>query len=609
MRVPRFLEIRRDDILAGIPQAIERTTLRRIVSLLRPHARTLLAVLVLLVSSALLNLLPPLFLKHLIDEAIPTRDVMLFGSLCLGMLVAPAAADFLDVAEKYLTTLVGERVTFTLRTDVYRHLHRQPLGYFTAARPGQALSSVLNDVQGVGSVVSERVMDVAQNITIVVATFAMLFMLEWRFAVAAVLALPLFAFPARRIARRKKQIKRAIQAKIADFVGTLAETLSVSGALLLKIFGAEERESARVEERARELMNLSLRQALIGRWFRLLLDLLENAGPVFLWAWGGYLVMGGDVKLGTVVASVALMKKLYAPATALANVYVELVSSYAYLDRIFGVLDLEPAIVDAPDAEPLDDVRGALCFKDVSFSYGRDAHVLRNFDLDVREGQCVALVGPSGAGKSTIAALIARLYDPTEGTILLDGHDLRRVQLKSLRGSIGIVSQDTFLLHGTILENIRFGRPDANNEQIVAAARAAQLHEFISTLPEGYDTVVGDRGFRLSGGERQRVAIARAILRDPAILILDEATSALDSQNESMVQAALAPLFRGRTTLVIAHRLSTVRNADLIVVIDQGRIVERGSHDDLLANAGLYAQLHRQQAESAANGDRAGAAA
>jgi ATP-binding cassette, subfamily B, bacterial len=585
---------RKNEIDFRLAPKVECATLRRIQLLLRPYAGYLLLILLLLVSSALLNLLTPIFLKQLIDRAVPERNSRLFISLCAGMLAAPVGADFLDVGEKYLTTLVGERVMFDLRNALYRHLHRQPMSYFTAAKPGAALSSILNDVQGVGPVVSDKVMDIAQNITVFCANVAMLFALEWRFAVIVLLFLPIIAFPTRKVGLTKKRIKRQTQEAVAEFVGLLSETLSISGALLMKVFGTQELEAKRIEVKSREIMELSLRQAVVGRWFKLLLGFLENAGPVLLWGVGGYLVMQGGVRLGTVVASATLLKKLYSPATGLANVYIDLVTSYAYFDRIYGVLGLEPSIQDAPDARPLTEARGALSFENVRFTYGDGTpEVLCGVNLDIAPGQTVAVVGPSGAGKSTLAALVARLYDPTSGTISLDGHDLRKIRLKDLHAQIAVVSQETFLFHTTIRENLRYSRPEASDEEIIAAARTAHLHEVVTGLPDGYDTVVGDRGYRLSGGERQRVAIARAILRDPRILILDEATSALDYKNEALIQAALEPLLKGRTSLVIAHRLSTIRHADMIIVLDGGKIVEQGCHRELMARRGLYSALNR----------------
>jgi ATP-binding cassette subfamily B protein len=578
---------------------VERATIGRIASYLKPYSGQIALIAFLLVSSALLNLLPPLLIKriidHVLDPALPERDYAQLLWLAIAMVAAPGSAALLDVGEKYLTTLLGERVMFDLRTSLFRHLQKQPMDYFTAAKPGAALSSVLNDVQGVGGVMSGTLMDVAQSAIVFSATIVMLFIMDWRIALAASLFLPFFAFPARRAGQARKQVRRQTQEKMTEFVGLLSETLSVSGALLLKVFGTEEVEARRVEDKAREVMTLSLRQALIGRWFRLMMSLLENSGPALIWGIGGYLVLGGFVPLGTVVASAALLNKMYGPATKLAGVYVELVTSYAYFDRIFAVLDREPAIKDRPGARDIGTARGDVSFRGVSFAYKPGEPVLEGIDVAVASGERLALVGASGAGKSTIAALVARLYDPSEGAVLLDGVDLRDITLKSLRAQIGVVSQDTFLFHTSILENLRYGRPEATRDEVIAAAKAAQIYALIERLPEGFDTQVGDRGYRLSGGERQRVAIARAILRDPRILILDEATSALDSHNEALVQQALDTLMKNRTSIVIAHRLSTVRNADIIAVLDAGRIVERGRHEELLAKGGLYVKLCREQ--------------
>lgn len=577
------------------PAQIERATVRRIFSYLGPHLRYVVLVGALLVASAILNLVPPLLVERIVDNAIPEKQFSWLVWLSAGMIAAPLLADVLDVGEKYWTALLGERVKFDLRNQLYRHLHKQPLGYFTSARPGEALSNVLNDVQAVGDVISDKLASLAQNLVVFTATLVMIFTLDWRLVLIALFFLPFFVIPTQQVGRRKKALKRKNQEKLAEFVGMLSETLSISGALLLKVFGTEDQEAKRVETKSREIMDNALDQALLGRWFKLILGFLKSIGPALFWSVGGYLVMEKELKLGALVAAVALLNKLYNPASALAGIYVDFVTSYAVFERIFAVLDTKPAIQDQPGALTLGQAQGAISFRGVSFTYGGDKEVLRSIDLDIKPGQSVALVGPSGSGKSTLAALVARLYDPSQGAITLDGHDLKALTLQSLRAQIGVVTQETFLFHTTIGENLRYGRPDASQEEVVEAAKAAQIHALIETLPEKYDTLVGDRGYRLSGGERQRVAIARAILRDPPILILDEATSALDSHNEALIQTALRTLQQGRTSLVIAHRLSTIQDADQIIVLEKGKVAERGTHGELLQAQGLYASLWHEQ--------------
>jgi ATP-binding cassette subfamily B protein len=580
---------------ADLP-AVERATLRRMLRYLWRYRRLGAIIVAAIVGAALLNALPPLFVKRIVDHAIPERRVGLLLALCAGMVLGPLGAGLLGVAQKYVAALVGERVMFDLRLELFTHLQQQSLGWFARARPGDALSRVLNDVQGAGNVVSSTLVNVVQNLVVLATTTTLIVYLDGRLALVALALLPIFILPTRRVGRKRKRLKRAMQARVAEMTGILMETLSVSGALLLKVFGTEALEGQRLRAKAGEVMALSLAQTLVGRWFNMLMGLFETLGPAMVFALGGWLIMHGRLQLGTVVAFVTLLKRLYAPASDLAGVHIDVVTSYAYFERIFGVLDQEPAIRDAPGATALGDVRGELRFEGVTFGYGDDdAPVLRDVDLVVPAGACVALVGPSGAGKSTLAALVSRLHDPSAGRVLVDGRDLREVTLASLRAHIGVVTQETFLFHASILDNLRYARPGASLAEVHAAAQKAQIHDFVAGLPQGYETLVGDRGHRLSGGERQRLAIARAILKDPRILILDEATSALDSTSEALVQAALEPLLAGRTSLVIAHRLSTIRKADLILALERGRIVESGSHDSLLARGGLYASLHRQQ--------------
>ncbi|MEA2696343.1 MAG: ATP-binding cassette, subfamily bacterial [Myxococcales bacterium] len=579
--------------------AMNRATARRILAQLRPYRGQATLVLLAIVGGAALNALPPLLLKRVVDDAIPARHITALLVLCGAMAAAPLLAGLLGVAQKYLAAFIAERVVLDLRVQLFQHVQRQSLGYFASAQPGEVVSRVLNDVQGVGQMMQDNLVKLLQNTIVLATTTAVIFSLDWRLGLVAFGLLPAFVVPTRRVGQQRKGLKRGVQARMAEMTGILMETLSVSGALLVKVFGAEDKEADRLAQKAGELMTLSLRHNLVGRWFQMLMKYLEELGPVLVYGAGGYLIIRGQLALGTVVAFVALLRKLYGPASDLAGVHVDVVTSYAYFDRIFAVLDLDPAVKDAPDALTLTSVAGAVTFKGVSFAHGLDEAVLHDIDLTVAPGECVALVGPSGAGKSTLVALIPRLADPTAGAVLVDGQDIRTLRLASLRSHIGIVTQESFLFHGSILDNLRYGRADATVEEVTAAARAAQIHDFIASLPQGYDTIAGDRGYRFSGGERQRIAIARVLLKNPRILILDEATSALDSASEAAVQAALEKLMEGRTTFVIAHRLSTVHKANRIAVMEKGRLVQIGTHAQLVTGDGLYARLHRQQYSAA----------
>jgi ATP-binding cassette subfamily B protein len=580
---------------------IERKTLARVFGYFRPYRRQVVLVMTSIAMAALAGAMPPLFIKRIVDHSIPKHDVRELAWLCGGMVVGPLVAGMLGVAHKYLAAWIGEQVMYDLRLELFSHVQRQSLAFFAKAKPGEVISRVLNDVQGVGQALQDNLVKLLQNALTLGVSVVLVVALDWRLAIVALSALPLFVFPAKRVGKQRKQLKKQTQARMAELTGILLETLSVSGVLLIKVFGARKRETQRLREKALELQQASLKQNLVGRWFQMLMKLFEDLGPALVYAVGGYLVISGEAGLGTVLAFVALLKKLYSPASDLAGVHVDIVTSYGYFERVLAVLDLEPAIKNAPGAIVLDDVKGALTFDKVSFSYGEESPTLSNIELDIAPGESVAVVGPSGAGKSTLAALTLRLYDPTVGRILLDGHDFRDIKLKTLRQHIAVVSQETYLFHATIADNLRYARPTATQEELEQAARAAQIHDFIASLPDGYQTMVGERGYRLSGGERQRIAIARAILADPKILILDEATSALDSTNERLIQAALEPLLAGRTSLIIAHRLSTIQRANRIVSIDQGRIVEVGNHRTLLERRGLYARLYEQQMSGAAS--------
>ena len=579
--------------VAALPP-VRRAMLRRIGASVWPHRRRVGLVLTAVVFGAALNLLLPWFAKQAVDHAIPNRDLTALWLYCAGMLAGPLVAGGLQLVQKYGAEIVAQRVMVDLRVKLYGHLHAMPFAFFTDQKPGKAVSHVLNDVQGVGGVVGGTLPDILENTVTLLFTSAFLFALDWRLALVAIATLPLSFIPVHSVGRRRKALKRQTQAEIGELTAMLMEMLSVSGALLVKVFGAERREVERFRNRAEEIADLSLKQSLVGRWSKLLLGSFEALGPALLFGVGGFLVIQGHIGLGTIVAFVTVIKRLYGPATKLATVNVDLLTSYAYYERVFELLDRPPAIEQAADTVVMNPVTGRIELRNVSFSYDGQTNAVSGLDLAIEPGQTVALVGPSGSGKSTIASLVLSLYDPTFGSVLVDGVDLRNADIASLRNAIGVVTQDTFLVHGTIFENLRYGRPSASRAEIEAAAKRAQIHDVIAALPRGYETVVGERGYRFSAGERQRIAIARAILKDPRILILDEATSALDATSERKVQDALASL-RGRTTIVIAHRLSTIRDADQIVVLDRGQIVEQATHDELIAEQGLYARLWRAQ--------------
>ena len=568
----------------------------RIVECVKPYWMRALGVGICMVAAALLSLAAPWFVKRVVDVALPNRDLRLLWLSCAGMIAGPLLAECVRVGQKYLAETIGQDVMLDLRTALYRRFHEIPFASFTKLQSGEAVSHVLNDVQGVGDAVSGTLADIAQNTVVLMAAIAFMIFLEWRLALVAFAMMPLLILRTRRVGQKRKAIKRQAQARTSQLTGVVTETLSISGALLVRSFDTTETEVRRFRQHAEELRRLALAQALVGRWFRMMLRSFESLAPAIVFAFGGWLIVRGQVPLGTVVALATLMKRVYGPASDLAGVHVDLMTSYAYFERVFAVLDRTQPPRETTTPVRLGRVAGTLEFRNVCFQYDDESGAaLSGVDVTIEAGTTVGIVGSSGAGKTTLGALIMRLYDPTEGAVLLDGTDLREVSLSSLRANIAVVTQETFLLHGTVLDNLRYGNPDASPAQIEDAARRAQIHDRIAALPEGYATVVGERGYRFSAGERQRLAIARAIVRDPRILILDEATSSLDSVSERLVQQSLAPLLVGRTSVIIAHRLSTIRDADLILVMDQGSIIERGTHDELLARNGRYAWLWRAQ--------------
>ena len=620
--------------------------------------------LALILAITLLNLIPPLLTRNLIDYALPQGNAVRLTLLALGMIIVALLSGLLGVGQRFLSAIIGEGVIYDLRVALYGHLQHMSLRFFTHTKTGELMSRLNNDVGGAQRAVTGTFVDLVTNVVTLVSVLAIMLRLEWRLTLLAVVVLPLFLIPARVLGRRVRGVVREQMMYNAEMNAMMEETLNVSGALLVKLFGRTASEVLRFSERAARVRRAGVRQAFLMRWFFLTVGLISAVGTALVFWAGGMLVLQGAFTVGTVVAFTAYLGMLYGPLSALTNARVDFATSMVSFERVFEALDLPAEIAEPAGAVRLSSVQGQVQFEDVSFSYqpgesvpgaaaglaevarfgwgrsgslpplsqergalkterpknersdgapaGEDAeraeaghadaahaddtrYALSDVSFEVAPGRLAALVGPSGAGKTTVTYLLPRLYDPTDGTIRIDGHDIRELTLDTLASQIGMVTQETYLFNDTIRANLLYARPDATGEQIVAACRAANIHDFIVDLPEGYDTVVGNRGYRLSGGEKQRMAIARVILKDPRILVLDEATSSLDSQSEALIQEALERIMVERTSLVIAHRLSTILSADTILVMDHGRLVEQGTHAELLARGGLYANLYETQ--------------
>jgi ATP-binding cassette subfamily B protein len=609
--------------------------LKRVAEYARPYRLGVVVMLGAMLVITFLSLIPPLLIRDLLDYALPESDTTRLNLLALGMIAVPVVNGLIGVVQRLASARIGEGIIFDLRCAVYAHLQRMSLRFYTNTQVGEMMSRLNNDVVGAQRAVTGTLVTLISNIFSLIATLGIMLSLEWRLTLLGVAILPLFVMPARRIGRTLRAIARRSMTLNARMNAMMNETLNISGALLVKIFGRYRTEVQRFTDHAAEVRDIGIRQAVIGRWFFLALSIVGAIGTALVFWVGGHFVLGGVFSIGTIVAFTAYLRDLYGPLMAMTNARVEFATSMVSFERVFEVLDLPVEIADAPGARVLSDAEGHIRFEDVSFSYqgageaksnleevrrwGRHSmyvppgkkpaedtrsaervepivrYALQDVSFEIRPGQVAALVGPSGAGKTTITYLLPRLYDPSGGRVFLDGRDLREISLDSLSEHVGMVTQETFLFHTTLRENLMYARPEATQSELEAACRAANIHDFIVSLPEGYDTVVGERGYRLSGGEKQRVAIARVLLKDPKVLILDEATSHLDSQSEALIQDAMEIVMQGRTSLVIAHRLSTVIEADIILVMDNGRLVEQGRHDDLMLQAGLYAQLYETQ--------------
>lgn len=621
--------------------------LRRVLAYARPYRWKIVVMLIIIVITSGLGLVTPLIMRDLIDRTLPNRDMGRLGLLTLGLLLIPIVSAAISLWQRRLNASVGEGVIYDLRVALFAHLQEMSLRFFTNTRIGELMSRLNNDVVGAQNAISNTIVSIVTDIIQTVAMLVVMFGLEWRLTLISVAIVPLFIFVARRLGSRLRDIARQAMDANAQMNAMMNETLNISGALLVKLFGRAPVEVARFDERAATVRGMGVQRAVWGTMLFALIGLLGAVGTALVYGIGGYLVIQGAFTVGTIVAFGVYLRSLYGTLQNLANAPVDFATSVVSFERVFEVLDLPLEITTRPDAIELTNARGELTFDSVSFSYdlqesnllsevrrfGQMHHVtavlsggpqggprngksradeevsrprsqartqaLEQISFEVKAGQLVALVGPSGAGKTTLTYLIPRLYDPTHGCVLVDGHDVRDVTLTSLTAQIGMVTQETHLFHDTIRTNLLYARLDATQSEIEAAARAANIHDFVAGLPDGYDTIVGERGYRLSGGEKQRIALARVILKDPRILVLDEATSHLDSESESLIQDALKRVMEKRTSIVIAHRLSTILAADLILVLDRGRVVERGTHEELLARGGLYAHLYETQFKGA----------
>jgi ATP-binding cassette subfamily B protein len=638
------------DDFVPVPKERRGRTVRRILAFFRPYRPQIGVVLAAILVTSFIGLINPYLLKLLIDEAIPRRDFGLLN-LFVGLMIAlPIVSGLIGVGQSYLNNLIGQRVMQDLRSALYTHLQSMPLRFFTETRTGEIQSRLANDVGGVQSVVTDTASSVTSNVAIAISTVIAMLYIDWRLTVLSLGLTPFFMYLTYRVGKVRREVSTETQKSLAEMSALTEETLSVSGILLSKTFGQQQNSINKFRGLNARLAALQIRQAMVGRWFFMIIGSIFSITPAFVYWLAGWLAIQNDPTaptIGDIVAFTTLQSRLFFPMGQLLSVQVEIQGALALFDRIFEYLEMDAEIVDAPDAVELTAtaVGGRVAFRDVSFRYPTAAvpsdralaaisdaeaevavaaapvdtdavealvdgdglagdvppiellptFALEDIDFEAQPGELVALVGPSGSGKTTTTYLIPRLYDVDSGSVEIDGIDVRRIKLASLGRIIGVVTQETYLFHASVRDNLLYARPEATEEELVAATRAAAMHDRITELPEGYDTIVGERGYKLSGGEKQRIAIARVLLKDPRILILDEATSALDTVSERLIQAAFERLMEGRTTIAIAHRLSTILRADRILVYDRGRIVERGTHAELLAHGGLYARLYREQ--------------
>ncbi len=577
---------------------ITKKMLSRILSYFRPYWTRMLLVICCIIVSSIMGLVPPILIKNIIDKALPQKDLKLLSLFIFVSIGITIILGLLQVAQSYLSVWISKHIMVTMKNQMYSHLQRMSLNFYSAAKPGEITTRLTSDIEGIQDIFNSTVVNALSSIFVLISTALVLIAMNWKLALVGMIILPTFIVPTRKVGKLKWKIATKSQERISDLNQIIQETFSISGATLTKIFTKEKAEYVKFEHMNQEVASLQIRESIVGRWFRMTITTFIAIGPMLIYFYGGYLYIRGEITIGSIIAFVALLGRLYSPVSQLSNIHIDVTRSLALFKRIFEYFDQKQDIEDNPNARDLEMIKGKVDFNKVQFAYNSSVKVLEEISFSVAPGTMVALVGSSGAGKTTITNLIPRLYDVVEGSIKIDDQDIRNVTLESLRKQIGIVMQEPYLFNDTIEENLRYGKSDATEEEIIKACKAAYIHDFIMTLPENYKTVVGNRGIKLSGGEKQRVSIARVILKNPRIIILDEATSSLDSVSEEYIQKAMVPLLSNRTSFVIAHRLSTVLASDQILVIENGLVAEHGKHEELINQEGLYKHLYETQFKS-----------
>ncbi len=574
---------------------ISKTILLRILRYFKPYSFQLTLSVIAILSMSLLNLIPALLLRNIIDLALPQKNIGMLSALVLISISATILINLIQVGQSYLNSWISKHIIFNLKNAMYHHLQGMSLNFFTTAKPGEITTRLTYDIDGIQDIFNSTVVNALNSSFTLLSTAIVLFGMNWKLALLSMIVLPLFIFPTRKVGKLRWKIALKTQEKASELSQIIQETLGISGLILMKIFTKEKLEKDHFDTINRDLIKLQLHESLVGRWFMMTIQIFMAIGPMLVYFYGGYLMIQGQLTIGSIIAFVALLNRLYAPVTQLSNIHIDVTRSFALFGRIFDYLDQDQEVFDHADSKDVELKAGQIDFKSVSFAYQPSMEILHEISFTSMPSTITALVGPSGAGKTTITNLIPRLYDVLSGSVMIDGIDVRSITLNSLRSHIGIVMQEPYLFNASIKDNLRYAKENASNEEMIAACKAAYIHDFIQSLPESYDTIVGNRGIKLSGGEKQRLSIARVILKDPKIIILDEATSSLDSVSEAYIQKAMGPLLIGRTSIVIAHRLSTVLMADKILVLEKGKLIEQGKHQELLDLNGLYATLYETQ--------------